>query len=374
MTILELAKDLSIHALLQKLAMAKREQQLAGHNLFTISNHFHARENFHSDIICSLLDPEGFHNEGYSQLELFLLFLHNRHQARVEVGNYLNTSVLREKGRIDILIRDESSRHAIIIENKINDAIDQENQLSNYYQYLTDNLYKVDAIIYLSKDGQKTAPGNCPHLTPIIRNIAAFNKTPADLLAGWLQPCLQRANNADNIAFLRQYAKLIQHLSSAHMENEVKEEFYQYVSQQKNIKAINDLKHLITTLPDYRADRFGRRTTSHAPFANRFRYQNNYWVFEKYKVGTDSYKLDVFFESTGNAKVVMWNTVKAENGGYETVQAQLERINLLDRFNGQSLYHGCTAEFNLPDYQNSIGEIDEAVFALVKDIFTKLLL
>lgn len=368
----KLATDPVIHTLLQKLQKARREQQLASYNIFTISNQFQARENFHSDIISSLLNPLGLHGEGYSQLNLFIQFLQDHHQTDVDLSNYLNTSVFREKDRIDISIRDESSHHAIIIENKINNAIDQENQLANYYQYLTDQGYVIDAIIYLSKDGCKTAPADHAHLAHLIRNIAAFNTSPADLMAGWLRPSLEKAKNEDTRAFLQQYLKLLQHLSSSYMENEVKEAFYQYVSQNKSIGAITDLKELITSLPDYRAERFGTQTISHAPFARRFRYHNNYWIFEQYVDGEDSYKLDVFFENTGNAKVVLWNTVKQENGGLETVRALLHRINLLGKFTGVSLYNGCTVEFDLADFHDSIGAMDEAVLALVKEIFDKL--
>ena len=368
----KLATDPVIHTLLQKLQKVRREQQLASYNLFTISNQFQARENFHSDIISSLLSPLGLHGEGYSQLNLFIQFLQSHHQADVDLRNYLNTSVCREKDRIDISIRDESSRHGIIIENKINNAIDQENQLANYYQYLTDQGYVIDAIIYLSKDGFKTAPADHAHLAHLIRNVAAFNNSPADLVAGWLRPSLAKAKNEDTRAFLQQYLKLLQHLSNEHMENEVKEAFYQYVSQNKSIGAITELQKLIIELPNYRAERFGTQTTSHAPFAKRWRYHNNYWIFEQYREGADSYKLDVFFENTGDAKVVLWNTVKEENGGFETVQALLHRIKLLGRFTGESIYNGCTAEFAIEAFHDSIGAMDEAVLALVKEIFDKL--
>ena len=147
---------------------------------------------------------------------------------------------------------------------------------------------------------------------------------------------------------------------------------FRSISQNKAVKAITDLKHLIDSLPEHRADLFGKETISHPPFGHRFRYRNNYWIFENYMDGEDSYKLDVFFEGTGDAKVVMWNTVKQGDGGRETVREQLDRINLVNRFNGKPLYNGWTAEFNLPDYNDSIGEVDQAVLSLVKEVFTRL--
>ena len=38
---------------------------------------------------------------------------------------YTNYNIYRERERIDILVEDKTSKHAIIIENKINNAVDQ---------------------------------------------------------------------------------------------------------------------------------------------------------------------------------------------------------------------------------------------------------
>ncbi|HRF16792.1 MAG TPA: hypothetical protein PK977_01440 [Chitinophagaceae bacterium] len=44
-------------------------------NLFTISNYAAYLENFHSDILKSLLDPSSHHGEGYMPLQTFISYL-----------------------------------------------------------------------------------------------------------------------------------------------------------------------------------------------------------------------------------------------------------------------------------------------------------
>ena len=366
MTEIEFINHPKIVAILQGHQKVNIEKQQAGYNLFTISSYTYYLENFHSDIIYSMLNPLGLHNEGYAFLHLFISYLNSTLLLPVEMGNYLNVTVLREKGRLDVWIKDESSRHSIILENKINNASDREDQLLDYYKYAIGNEYYVDAIVYLSKDGFKTAPEQSKIMNTPVINIGAFMKNDSDLLHGWLRPCLQKASNEDSRSFLFQYCKLIAHISNNNMENDIKEAFYEYVSTNSaNIQTIQNLKHLIITLPDYRAEKFGRLITEISPFKNRFLYRSNYWIFEKYEDGNGSYKLDVFFESNGNAKVVMWNTIKKENGGYETVKDILTRIDLISHFTGVSLYNGLTAEFNISEIYPTLEDVDKSVLSLV---------
>ncbi len=93
-----------------------------GLNPFAIVSDVFYRENFHSDILRVLIDPKTEHNEGDKYLRLFLDFLRS-HDVPLSESAYTNASVIREEGRIDILIKtDNSPKKAIIIENKINNA------------------------------------------------------------------------------------------------------------------------------------------------------------------------------------------------------------------------------------------------------------
>ena len=102
----------------------EREKQNNGFNLFTISSYNSYLENFHSDVIAILLSPKERHLQKEKFFKLFLSFLSSKYNAIIDENNYQNYEVLREKGRIDIWIKDKISKRCIIIENKINDAVD----------------------------------------------------------------------------------------------------------------------------------------------------------------------------------------------------------------------------------------------------------
>src|SRR6266404_4347993 len=102
--------------------LKKREVDL-GFNLFAIISELYYRENFHSDVLQAIIDPKGKHREKDAFLHLFLEFIRS-HGAAINSSDYSNAQVIREKDRIDLLIKDEDSKKAIIIENKINNAGD----------------------------------------------------------------------------------------------------------------------------------------------------------------------------------------------------------------------------------------------------------
>ena len=66
----------------------KKEKELAGYNLFTISSSTYYLENFHSDIICSLLDPFGLHNERYTFLNIFIEYSNKNFEQKIELPKY----------------------------------------------------------------------------------------------------------------------------------------------------------------------------------------------------------------------------------------------------------------------------------------------
>lgn len=370
---IELLQHPEITKLVKKQEEVNRQKTKVGYNLFTISSYTAHLENFHSDVIASLLDPDGLHEEGYKFLHLFVDFLNRFYHVPVKKEDYANSIILRETGRIDIWIKDETSRQSIIIENKINNATDRDNQLKDYFEYASG--YPPKAIVYLSKDGRKLAPDNSINVNNLVKNIAAFNNTAVDLYNGWLVPCLREIQTEDSRSVVHQYAKLIAHLGNNDMDNEIKEQFYQFVSKNNGLDAANAINKLIVHLPDYRAQRFADMTEdylSRSPFKNRFKYQNNYYIFERFERADGSYKLDVCFESNGGAYVVMWNTTQRNTNGYQTVNAILTQVRLADKFNAGSRYNGMTAEFAISAEYPSLEAVDNAVLELVNEVFEKL--
>ena len=102
---------------------------------FSVFDFIRTDEMGYSIILAWLLDPKETHAQGSLFLRSFVKVLQARWsdlecdhtQVKVEVD-------ARQHGRIDILIK--SGSRAILIENKILGAGDQENQLVRYYTYL----------------------------------------------------------------------------------------------------------------------------------------------------------------------------------------------------------------------------------------------
>ena len=111
------------------------------------------KENFHSDILKIILDPNTIQIGNRKHLELFIKTI----GLKLTLSENDCVTVEREEKRIDILIKIVNPKYkkAIIIENKINDAYDQDNQLARYYEMLTSEGYTVLKIPYITLYGGK---------------------------------------------------------------------------------------------------------------------------------------------------------------------------------------------------------------------------
>jgi len=239
--------------------LKKRHVNL-GFNLFAIVSDLYYRENFHSDILKAVLDPEATHGEKTKYLHLFLAFI-QLHGAGVASADYANAEVVREEGKIDILIKDDASRKAIIVENKINGAPDMPRQLPRYLEIVTAAGYSCDTIIYLRLNGHAgpdvtgwTATDK-RQIKALIKVIPAYDETEVDLLNGWLVPCQKAAHNPDAQHLLRQYTELIKKLGSNIMNKPVMENFYKLVLQGENLKTALSVRAMLDDLILYRVER-----------------------------------------------------------------------------------------------------------------------
>jgi len=120
----------------------------------------HANENAHSRILRKLLmfsETTG----SISKYPIFGLFLKYLGYPFADLAQ-IKPVITAERARIDLLIRDRD--YSIIIENKINGAGDQEEQLKRYVEKLTtanvreDNIY----VLYLSADGGSPSESSWP--------------------------------------------------------------------------------------------------------------------------------------------------------------------------------------------------------------------
>ena len=158
MKTLNIEIDKSIETILKKFneALSKKEEFELGFNIFSLVSDTYYKENFHSEIVYSFLNLEGKHKKGSLYLNLFLEYLeiHNRENKYKTGIKVYNEIGIDKQRRIDLLLH--SNSHAVIIENKMNNAIDMENQLVDYYLHCKKENLEVDAILYWSVDGNKT--------------------------------------------------------------------------------------------------------------------------------------------------------------------------------------------------------------------------
>jgi len=118
-------------------------------NIFTeISDAFY-RENYHSDIFAYYFSFE------IVKKVLIDWISKSLKNPDIKYGDYHDGEVKREDARIDITIYSCDRKKAIIIENKSNNASDQDRQLPRYLNELTKRDIQIDGILYLNKNHMK---------------------------------------------------------------------------------------------------------------------------------------------------------------------------------------------------------------------------
>lgn len=138
-------------------SIAQAKKKLPYH--INVIDELHINENAHTRILTKLLQQQ--EGDCYPILESFL------HYLQVKLGQNVDWFVCRPtieagKSYIDALIRDrdETGRnYAIIIENKIYWAVDQDKQIERYVEFISTGAEKIDLnhiyVIYLTSDGDK---------------------------------------------------------------------------------------------------------------------------------------------------------------------------------------------------------------------------
>ena len=145
-----LLRDSSLNRLLEEhKAVVKSADKSNAFTVFEIISDLYYRENFHSDLIAFFLNPNQNHGYGTLGIELLMELISRSSGWQLDPANYVDAIVVREEGRIDILIKDECSKHAILIENKMNNAGDMDRQIPRYCDILENQGFTVDAAIYL---------------------------------------------------------------------------------------------------------------------------------------------------------------------------------------------------------------------------------
>lgn len=238
----------------------KRNVRL-GFNAFALISDVYHRENFHSDVIKALLDPTEEHDQKSLFLLKFIEFLRRQHHIDIAAGNYQTARIAREEGRIDVLMYDPTSKRAVIIENKINNASDMDRQVIRYLEKVESWNYTCDAIIYLTLDSIKTpemegwTENERSKITKLLTSIAAFHDADDDLYHGWLRPCIEACKDKNASHVIGQYSQLILKLGNNAMNKPLLEEFYKIMRDPEKKRAALSLQGLLSQLSKYRATR-----------------------------------------------------------------------------------------------------------------------
>lgn len=134
--------------------LVKQERQTLPYHI-NIIDELHINENAHSRILYKLLQFTDTKGE-YEILSSLVHYMQEKsHADSFDIIQVKSPIITQEESRIDLWVRDVD--YAIIFENKIYNACDQDNQLSRYIEATISKGYDVNRIfvVYLSSSGQK---------------------------------------------------------------------------------------------------------------------------------------------------------------------------------------------------------------------------
>jgi hypothetical protein len=343
-----------------------------GFNVFTISSDFYYRENFHSDIVKSFLNPQEKHNEGSKYLHTFIDLINKKNnQIEIQKKDFENSIVEREKHNIDILITDEYSKKAIIIENKINNAVDQQRQLPRYVDIVKKE-FEIVAIVYLTLNSSKRPDKNdwskeeLKIINPILKLIPAFEIDPSkpNLFNNWIIPSIINSKNIDSTYLLRQYGSLIKYLNTNTMDTISLEKFYNSAKENNNLETAISVRNMLNDFPEYLAIRIEERYKENChPFKKIWRYQKRDTVFEGCEINELYFKLDIWCDVNGYT--VHFRETK--NSDYNISTEYKEKLEILSDFKiHNNEINNIKKHFNIFEEETLFEFIDKLLIELKK--------
>ena len=247
---------------------ANRPPEDLGFNPFALMSDMYYRENFHSDILAAILDPNGSHNEKGLFLRSFIHLLASLadEQCKPAIAEKLRKLrisdeivVSREDYRTDIAIYSARDPWSILIENKINYANDMERQLVRYRNKWTDDDLHLEpvAIVYLTPTDWKTQPemhnwteSEKHDVKKLLISLSGY-MSGKKCLYDWLRQCELESVFFNNKAVLAQYASLVKQQAGVDMNER---DFVALLKQaDESHICIDDLNSTLNLLPQFYA-------------------------------------------------------------------------------------------------------------------------
>lgn len=318
----------------------KRIKQL---NVFKLASSFYYRENFHSYILYGLLSKNE-NPEAAIFLSKFIDFINIGRSFQIDKSDFKNVIVHREKDNIDLRIRDESSKKSIIIENKINKAVDQFRQIPRYLKNEEDQKYEVVSIIYLnlikgktpSKSGWKDQEKE--KIKKLIQIIPATGIGTKNLIDDWLKPLSYTSELLDSISILRQYINLLNELSGKKMNSIILSKFYQTILEEERYETALSIRNMIEDLGEFRAMKVKDDFIEQATIFNNvevFPWGKKLRLWRTKFTNCNLKGLNLIFElvySNKSTKVELYDNDNRNLEKVDKVKVLLDDLNIIDLF------------------------------------------
>ena len=175
----------------------------------------------HSPFLADLLNSNSFHGQQDLFYRNFIGSIRNLPEAKktyfLKVA-YNDYWVKKEENHIDILIRSfkQGNQFAIIIENKINNAGDQEKQLEHYYEEVQkrcDLSNNQILVIYLTPDGRQPTDYSIKidMQKRLINDNVLFCLSIMDIV-NWIEQCKLNVKSSKVQVILEQYLLTLKNL------------------------------------------------------------------------------------------------------------------------------------------------------------------
>jgi hypothetical protein len=353
----------------------RRENIDIGFNLFELISDHYQRETFHSDILKELLDPKAKHGEQQLFLNLFLEFLNSHHNAGIDRSLYVNASVEKEEAKIDILIK--GSKHAIIIENKINDAKDEHRQIPRYLEVAKAKGYICDCIVYLRLNRWKypdTTDWTSEEENEAkskLRVVLAYDDSKENLLHAWITKCADVSKSFDAKHIIRQYGGIIKKLGINIMNEPIMEKFCALMGKGENLKTALTLQKMMSDLIAYRAQKIHDDFKSdRAPFKDIGITSQKNDVYFKRTDKHGPYGIDIGIEPDGYS-FQFWN-LDDRAGVKGEAKALLEKVDCFDKYKMLSTKTSCEGDAGVFFRRFEFPSEEEALFEHLKAFMQKL--
>ncbi len=239
-------------------------------NIFKSLSDKWEKEDFHSDVLEVILTQN--QDQVYSLIDYLK---QDDRYSKINKENYSDYTIEREKGKIDLNI--VGNKHAIIIENKLNDAPDQPSQLYRYYKLVNERNLTVDAIIYLPKRNEKPSKDSLGYIanksnksdknrikiaetidTKLLKVIVGFNGQEKNDLVSILKNGIINQKDHSKKLFIENYIDLLKDTGAGDMSM-ILEKFIE--EMKNNPELIEKGKYLVDMLEEWkilRAEEFKR--------------------------------------------------------------------------------------------------------------------